>query len=113
MPSSPLGVYKPLAIISFLFCLEYSESTWHLVGVAKTDQLGSNERIQDKIKQFTRAVPAMSSGNGAEVEGLRDALRAVQMRERELQQQLEDANMRVEQERERIKVIAIIVLLLV
>ena len=43
----------------------------------------------------------MSSGDGAEVEGLRDALRAVQMRERELQQQLEDANMRVEQERER------------
>ena len=65
-------------LISFLFCLEY------LIGVAKTDQLGSNERIQEKIKQFTRAVPAMSSGNGAEVEGLRDALRAVQMREREL-----------------------------
>ena len=24
------------------FYSEYSESTWHLVGVAKTDQLGSN-----------------------------------------------------------------------
>ena len=75
------------------------------MGVAKTDQLGSNERIQEKIKQFARAAPAVSSGDGAEVEGLRDALRAVQMRERELQQQLEDANTRVEQERERIKVI--------
>ena len=71
------------------------------------DQLGSNERIQEKIekiKRFARAAPAVSSGDGAEVEGLRDALRAVQMRERELQQQLEDANTRVEQ---RIKVIAI------
>ena len=87
---------------------EYSESTLQLVGVAKTDQLGSNERIQEKIekiKQFARAAPAVSSGDGAEVEGLRDALRAVQMRERELQQQLEDANMRVEQERERNKVL--------
>ena len=46
----------------------------------------------------------MSIGDRAEVEGLRDALRAVRMRERELQQQLEDANMRVEQERERNKV---------
>ena len=90
-----------------MFYSEYSESTWHLVGVANTDQLGSNERIHEKIekiKQLARAVPAVSSGDGAEVEGLRDALRAVQMRERELQQQLEDANMRVEQERERIKV---------
>ena len=78
------------------------------MGVAKIDQLGSNERIQEKIekiKQFARAVPAVSSGEGAEVEGLRDVLRAVQMRERELHQQLEDANTRVEQERERIEVI--------
>ena len=75
--------------------------------MAKTDQLGSNERIQEKIekiKQFARAIPAVSSGDGTEVEGLRDALRAVQMKERELQQQLEDANVRAEQERERIKV---------
>ena len=82
--------------------------SWNLVGVAKADQLGSNERIQEKIekiKQFARAAPVVSSGDGAEVEGLRDALRAVQMRERELQQQLEDANTRVEQERERIKVL--------
>ena len=75
--------------------------------VAKADQLGSNERIQgkiEKIKQLARAAPAVSSGDGAEVESLRDALRTVLMRERELQQQLEDANMRVEQERERNKV---------
>ena len=76
------------------------------MGVAKTDQLGSNGRLQEKIKQLARAIPAVSSGDGAEVEGLRDALRAVQMRERELQQQLEDANMRVEQERERAMVTA-------
>ena len=31
----------------------------------------------------------MSSGDGAEVENLRDALRAVQMRERELHQRIE------------------------
>ena len=71
------------------------------MGVAKADQLGSNERIQEKIekiKQFARVAPAVSSGDGAEVEGLRDALRAVQMREKELHQQLED------KERERIKV---------
>ena len=79
-----------------------------MVGGAKTNQLGSNGRLQEKIKkikQFARAAPAVSSGDGAEVEGLRDALRAVQMRERELQQQLEDANMTVEQERERNKVL--------
>ena len=61
------------------------------MGVAKIDQLGSNERIQEKIekiKQFARAAPAVSSGDGAEVEGLR----AVQMRERELQQRIEVAN---------------------
>ena len=72
------------------------------MGVAKTGQLGSNERIHEKIekiKQFARAAPAVSSGDGAEVEGLRDALRAVQMRERELQQQLEDANTKVEQKK--------------
>ena len=91
-------------MIQYKLYSEYSESTWCLVGVAKTDHLGSYGRLQEKIKQFARAAPAVSSGDGAEVEGLRDALRAVQMRERELQQQLEDANMRVEQERERNKV---------
>ena len=71
------------------------------MGVAKTDQLGSNGRLQEKIKQLARVIPAVSSGDGAEVECSRDALRAVQMRERELQQQLEDANTTMEQ---RIKV---------
>ena len=92
-------------ISCYSFYSEYSERTWHLVDVAKTDQLGSNGRLQEKIKQFARTSPAVSSGGGAEVEGLRDALRAVQMRERELQQQLEDANTRVEQERERKKLL--------
>ena len=82
-----LGCTCTHIVISYYFYSEYSESTWHLVGVAKTDQLGSNERIQEKIekiKQFARAAPEASSGDGAEVEGLRDALRDVQMREREL-----------------------------
>ena len=64
------------------------------MGVAKTDQLGTNERIQEKIekiKQFAREAPAVSSarGDGAEVQGLRDALRASQRRERELHQRIE------------------------
>ena len=86
-----LGCTCTHVVISYYFYSEYSESIWQLVGVAKTDQLGSNERIQekiDKIKQFARAVPAVSSGDGAEVEGLRDALRAVQMRERELNRRI-------------------------
>ena len=63
-----------------------------MVGVAKTDQLGSIERIQEKIekiKQFARAAPAVSCGDGAEVEGLRDALRIVQIRERELNRRIQ------------------------
>ena len=58
-------MYTCIVVISYYFYSEYSESTWHLVGVAKADQLGSNERIQEKIekiKQFARAVPAVSSG---------------------------------------------------
>ena len=96
------------------------------MGVAKTDRLGSNERVHEKIekiKRFAREAPAVSSDDGAEVQGLRDTLRVLQMRERELRQQLEGAtrlrvererelhqqleetNMRVERERERIEVI--------
>ena len=76
---------------SWCTCSEYSESTWHLMGVAKTDQLGTSERIQEKIekiKQFAREAPAVSSDDGAEVQGLRDALRVLQMRERELHQRI-------------------------
>ena len=65
---------------------------WHLVGVAKTDQLGTRERIQEKIekiKQFAREAPAVSRDDGADVQGLRDALRSSQMRERELHQRIE------------------------
>ena len=79
--------------LCFSWCTrsEYSESTWHLMGVAKTDQLGTSERIQEKIekiKQFAREAPAVSSDDGAEVQGLRDALRVLQMRERELHQRI-------------------------
>ena len=73
------------------------------MGIAKTDQLGTNERIHEKIekiKQFAREAPVVASDDGAKVQGLRDALRVLQTRERELHQQLEEANMRVERERE-------------
>ena len=62
------------------------------MGVAKTDQLGTKERIQEKIekiKQFARDAPAVSRDDGAEVQGLRDALRSSKMRERELHQRIE------------------------
>ena len=78
------------------------------MAVAKSDQLGTSERLQkkiEKIKQFAREAP-VSSDDGAEVQGLRDALSVSQnlMRERELHQQLEEANRRVERERERAEV---------
>ena len=62
------------------------------MSVAKTDQLGTRERIHEKIekiKQFARDAPAVSRDDGAEVQGLRDALRSSQMRERELHQRIE------------------------
>ena len=49
-----------------------------------------NERIRgkfEKIKQFAREVP-VPSDEGAEVQGLRDALSILQMREGELCRQL-------------------------
>ena len=46
----------------------------------------------------------MSSDDGAEVQGLRDALSVSQTRERELHQQLKEANRRVERETERAEV---------
>ena len=70
------------------------------------DQLGTSERLHEKIekiKQFSREAP-MSSDDGAEVQGLRDALSVLQARERELHQQLEEANRRAERERERAEV---------
>ena len=76
------------------------------MGVAKIDQLGTNERIQEKvekIKRFAREAQ-VSSDDGAEVQGLRDALSVLQTRERELHQQLEEANRRMERERERAEV---------
>ena len=77
--------------------LEYSESTWQLVAVAKSDQLGTSERLQkiEKIKQFAREAP-VSSDDGAEVQGLRDALSVSQTREREFHQQLERERERAE-----------------
>ena len=46
----------------------------------------------------------MSNDDGAEVQGLRYALSVSQTRERELYQQLEEANRRAERERERAEV---------
>ena len=82
---------------------EYYESMWQLVAITKYDELGTNERLQrkiEKIKQLAREAPAVSSDDGAEVQGLRDALRISQSRERELYRQLEEANRRVVRERE-------------
>ena len=78
------------------------------MAVAKSDQLGTSERLQkkiEKIKQFAREAP-VSSDDRAEVQGLMDASSVSQnlMRERELHQQLEEANRRVERERERAEV---------
>ena len=76
------------------------------MGVAKIDQLGTNERIQEKIeniKQFARGAQ-VSSDDGAEVQGLRDALSVLQTRDRGLCQQLEEANRRVEKHRVRAEV---------
>ena len=58
--------------------------------MAKTDQLGTNERIHEKIekiKQFASEAP-VSSDDGAEVQGLRATLSVLQIRERELQQKV-------------------------
>ena len=74
--------------------------------MAKIDQLGTNERIHEKsekIKRYAREAQ-VSSDDGAEVQGLREALSVLQTRERELHQQLEEANRRVERERERAEV---------
>ena len=62
------------------------------MSVAKTDKLGTRERIHEKIekiRQFAQEVPAVSSDDGAEVQGLRDSLRSSQMKERELHQRIE------------------------
>ena len=69
------------------------------MGVANTDQLETNERIHEKIekiKQFAREAPAVSSDDGVEVQHLRDALRVLQIREKELYQQLERGRERIE-----------------
>ena len=56
--------------------------------VAKSDQLGTSERIQkkiEKIKQFAREAPVSSDD---EVQGLKDELNVSQTRERELLQRV-------------------------
>ena len=76
------------------------------MGVAKIDQLGADERIQEKIEKIKQVAreAQVSSDDGAEIQGLRDALSVLQTRERELHQQLEEANRRVERETERAEV---------
>ena len=60
------------------------------------------EKIE-KIKRHAREAP-VSSDDGAEVQGLSDALSVLQMREREFHQQLEETNRTVERERGRAEV---------
>ena len=75
--------------------------------VAQSDQLGTNERIHEKvekIKQFAREAPILSTDDSAEVQSLRDTLAVLWIRERELTKQVQEANRTLERERERTKV---------
>ena len=70
--------------------LEFVDSTWALVGVADNSQLGSGERIQEKIekiKQFAREaqqVPTDDDGDLPEREG--ELLQQLERERQEAQQ---------------------------
>ena len=84
----------------YFICIEYSDSshTWKLVGVANDSQLGSKERIDEKIekiRQFARDAKQQPADDGAEVQGLSDVVH------RELLQQVEELQQEVQNFRER------------
>ena len=75
---------------------------WKLVGVANNRQLGTNDRIMEKVEKIKRfaseatkitASQQMSTDDGTEVQSLRDAF---QEREQELQQQVEEAQQQIQ-----------------
>ena len=71
------------------------------MGVASGSQLGSKERIDKKmvkIKQFAREAKQQPADDGAEVQGLSDAV------QRELLQQVEELQQEVQSSRERAEV---------
>ena len=71
------------------------------MGVASGSQLGSKERIDEKmekIKQFAREAKQQPADDGAEVQGLSDVVH------RELLQQVEELQQEVQSSRERAKV---------
>ena len=65
--------------------------------MAKNNDLGTNERIRGKIEK-------MKQDDAVEIQGLRDSLSVLQAREKELHQQLEEANRRLERASERAEV---------
>ena len=86
------------------------KNEWKLVGVANNRQLGTNDRIMEKvgkIKQFVREAAKITasqqmSDDGTEVQSLRDAF---QEREQELQQQVEEAQQQIQAVRTEAEVI--------
>ena len=71
------------------------------MGVASGSQLGSKERIDKKmvkIKQFARETKQQPADDGAEAQGLNDAVH------RELLQQVEELQQEVQSSRERSEV---------
>lgn len=81
--------------------LEYVDVTWALVGVADNSQLGSRERIQEKIekiKQFAREAQQVPTN-------VEDDVRE---REMELLQQLERERQKAQRIQERAEVISLL-----
>ena len=81
------------------------------MGVANNRQLGTNDRIMEKVEKMKRfaseatKIPAsqqMSTDDGTEVQSLRDAF---QEREQELQQQVEEAQQQIQAVRKEAEVI--------
>ena len=59
-------MYKPHLILEFTKCSEVNQHTneWRLVGVANSNQQGTNERIKEKlekIKKFAREAAKITS----------------------------------------------------
>ena len=101
--SLPSGSHHIMRYVYYFISIEYSDSThtWKLVGVASGRQLGSKERIDEKmekIKQFAREAKQQPADDRAEAQGLSDAVH------RELLLQVEELQQEVQSSRERSEV---------
>ena len=79
--------------------LEFVDNTWVLVGVADNSQLGSGERVQEKIekvKQFAREVQQVPTGVGDDLPEREGELLQQLERERQEAQLIHDAKERAE-----------------